>query len=241
MDVLVWLGRDAPPSANLHDAAVFLGELPHATVHPFGNKSTHSNWALQVPILTCSAAARVASTFWKHFTIKKTLEKFNFSSNERRLVAAAGNGPVSSKLSNSHCRFPFTSEDASKSSNGSGEDGLEDLNPILISSSTSSLSNIAAFSTSLCLFSRSSWVLTYITEQCHHFAIRLQKYHQSRGMFLYNQTRLISEMLTFWLLQSEITKPLNRRSLNSDINFAYEAPEMVTEGTKKLAGRNLLT
>lgn len=94
------------------------------------------------------------------FTIMKIWEKSNFFSDENILLSASANENVSSKLSDSHCRLLFTAENASKSSNSSGEDGLEDLNPVLISSSTSSLSNVAVFSISLCLFSRSSWVLT---------------------------------------------------------------------------------
>lgn len=43
-----------PPSADLRDAAVSLGEPLHATVHPVGNTNTFSNWAL--PVQTHSAA-----------------------------------------------------------------------------------------------------------------------------------------------------------------------------------------
>lgn len=98
----------------------------------------------------------------KHFTIKKNLEILNFSSKERSCLSAAVKGAVS-ELSHSHCRLPLPSGKASKSSKGSGEDELGDLNPVLISFSTSRLSNVAALSVSLCLSSR-FWVLTCSTE-----------------------------------------------------------------------------
>lgn len=99
----------------------------------------------------------------KHFTSKKNLEMLNFSSKESSCLSAAVKGAVS-ELSDSHCRLPFPSNDVSKSSKGSGEDEREDLNPVLISFSTSRLSKVAALSISLCLSSR-SWVFTCSTEQ----------------------------------------------------------------------------
>lgn len=104
-----------------------------------------------------------AATWPKHFTSKKTLEILNFSSKERSCLSAAVK-EAGSELSLSHCTLLFPSNDASKSSSGSGEDEHEDLNSVLISFSTSRLSKVAALSISLCL-SSSSWVLTCSTEQ----------------------------------------------------------------------------
>lgn len=209
-------GRDAPPSTDLHDAAVSLGEPLHAIVHPFGNKSTFSNWALQLegPTQTCSAVAWVRATPWKHFTIRRTFEKSNFSSNENSLLSAAANGRVSSKLPGSQCRL-FIAEDAPRSSNGSGEDRLEDLNPILISSSTSNLSSATVFCISLCLSSRSSRVLTYNIKQSCYVAGTLQV-HQSRVISCATD-QVSSQVFMLWLLISEVIKSLSRYSLNSEI------------------------
>lgn len=106
-----------------------------------------------------SAAVWAAATAWELFTIMKIWEKSNFLSSENNLLSASANENISSKSSDSHCMLLFTAENASKSSSSSG-DGLEDLNLVLILSSTSDLSNVAVSSISLCLFSRSSWVLT---------------------------------------------------------------------------------
>lgn len=132
-------------------------------------------WSVRVegPKAKCSAVARGAAAVWKRFTIEKTLEKFSFSSTGRSLLSAAANRPVPSRSPGSPCRPPSASQQASRPSSGSREDGLEDPKPFLISSSTSSLSNVAVLSVSLCLFSRSS-VLTYIREQSHYFAVTLQ-------------------------------------------------------------------
>lgn len=149
----------------------------------------------------------------KHFTCKKTLEILSFFSKERSCLSAAVKGAVS-KLSHSHCWLLFPSNDASKSSEVSGEDEHEDLNPVLISFSTSRLSKVAALSISLCLSSRSC-VLTCSTEQ-------LGYKHQSWGLFLCNSTRLQGH----GALQSEIPKPLACCSPGSNINFARGAPQM---------------